>query len=146
MSREEREESREPEGRKARVPLGTPKQRLAAPVRAGFKRRWVNDVPGRVQHAIDGGYTHVRVKAPDESDADRTINRKEVVGTKQDGSALTAYLMEIPEKFYKEDQKTKMAEIDKVDETIQRGNIRGADPEDTKRYYVPSEGISVKTD
>ena len=146
MSREEREESREPEGRKERVPLGTPKQRLAAPKRPGFVRRWVNDVPGRIQHAIDGSWTHVREKAPGDDSNKRASYRSAVVGTKQDGSALTAYLMEIPEKFYKEDQKTKMAEIDKVDETIQRGNIRGADSEDTKRYYVPSEGISVKTD
>ena len=123
MSREEKEESREPEGRKARVPLGTPKQRLAAPVRPGFVRRWVNDVPGRIQHAIDGGYTHVREKAPDD-DSGRANYRSAVVGTKQDGSALTAYLMEIPLKFYQEDQKTNQAELSPT-EKISQGLAKG---------------------
>jgi hypothetical protein len=48
------------EERKKRVPLGVPRTKLTAPTRPGYQRRWINDdAKGRLQHAKEGGYTHV---------------------------------------------------------------------------------------
>ncbi len=42
-----------------RVPLGAPRLRLAVEGRPGYKRRWVNDVGGRIEQAVEGGYSLV---------------------------------------------------------------------------------------
>lgn len=135
---------REPEGRAARVPLGTPRQKLQSDQRKGHVRRWVNDTPGRLAQAKLAGYEHVLERA----DADGSGQyRSAIVGTNDIGGPLKAYLMEIPREFYEEDQKAKQDAIDEVDKTILRGNIRGADPKDSaEHFYKSEEGISVRTD
>lgn len=136
---------REPTGRRKRVPLGTPQPRLSAEQRPGFIRRFVNDTPGRITNALQGDYSHVIDETADEEDG-RAAYRSEIVGVKEDGTALRAYLMEVPEDIYAEDQMIKQAPLDEFDQEMKRGSIRKADPRDGESYYVPDEGISVRSD
>ena len=136
---------KDPEGRAARIPLGTPQAKLTFPVRPGYVRRWVNDTPGRIQNAIAGGYEHVLDPTVTDSEG-RASYRKEIVGSNPDGSPLLAFAMEIPEKFYRADQKEKQKPLDAFDKALKAGNIRGADPQDNAAFYVPKEGISVRND
>ena len=136
---------RKDSGRQERVPLGTPQPKLTLPPRLGYVRRWVNDTPGRIQHALRGGYEHILDEIQEGEEA-RASYRKEIVGSHQDGSPMLAYAMEIPEKFYRQDQKEKQKPLDEFDKALKAGNIRGADLKDSKAFYVPNEGISVRTD
>lgn len=145
MSREERSEAREDVGRRQRVPLGGHRQKLQAKQHAGFHRRWFNDVDTRLLDAKGAGYDYVRdEKAKGEDGTDSRLSR--VVGVKEDGSPMRAFLMEIRQDWYDEDQAAKQKLIDETDSAIRRGNVRGANPKDRSSYYVPSEGISVRTD
>lgn len=136
---------REPTGRRKRIPLGTPQQKMARPENKGYFRRWVNDTAGRVQRASqEDSYRHVRVEGSEDGRKEREPERM-VVGTNEDGTPRVAYLMEKPMSHYKEDQAEKQAPLDEFDKVLRRGNIVGADERDKDGFYVPSEGISVRT-
>lgn len=133
---------REPSGRRKRTPLGTPQQKMARPEHKGYFRRWINDTAGRIQRASqEDSYRHVRI----EGDGERKEQESMVVGTNEDGSPRRAYLMEKPMSHYKEDQIEKEKPLEAFDEVLRRGNIVGADVKDTESFYVPDEGISVRT-
>ena len=117
--------------RKARKQFGSPNFRLEAEGRLGMERRWVNDTRDRIQKMMARGYE--KVQSEGES------VRKVLAGTKEDGSAMYAYLMEIEKVLYDEDQKAKQDEIDDKESAIYRG-------ENDKlggNGYVPKEGIKV---
>lgn len=137
MSRERndaRAEMTEKREANKRVPLGTPNMKLT--VRdyggqlEGFVPRWINDKGGRVHQALNGGYEPVfkddRVIAG-ESGNDRNSDMgswvSQIVGTKEDGSPLRAYLMKIKREWYEDDQKAKQKQVDAVDEAIRGGRI-----------------------
>lgn len=146
MARAPRAANRKPKTeRQQRVPLGTPQAKLAVEPRSGYMRRWINDKPGRIQKALAGGYQHV-TQVVESDEEKRSENISAVVGVNEDGTPMRAFLMEIPQRLYDQDQKAKEAEIAKIDDTIRRGNVRKADPKDRNAFYVPSEGISVRTD
>ncbi len=136
--------------RRERVPLGHSRMKLTAPQKAGKHRRWINDVGGRVQLAQEGGYTFVE-KDPDMQigdpggmgDGDDTGSRvRRIVGTREKGDAQTAFLMEIDEDLYQEDQREKQRRLDEIDNQIRHGNIEGQVGKDGR--YIPSEGISYR--
>lgn len=134
--------------RRERIPLGTVRQKLTAPTREGKVRRWVNDNGGRVSMAEQGGYDFVAddgiqigETAIGSGNQDLGSRVSRVVGTKEDGSPLRAYLMEIDEDLYKEDQEAKAAQIKEVDDRIRSGNIERK-PDDGR--YVPESGINYK--
>ncbi len=140
----ERPTVREDTGRRARVPLGDPRPKMAAPQRLGYHRRWINDAGDRLRAAEDAGYQFVE----DEHEVDesgRGVRRSMTVGTKEDGSPLRAFLMEIRNEFYEADQAVKQAKIDEVDAAMRRGDVRGAQPQDQDKFYVPAEGIRVRS-
>jgi hypothetical protein len=93
--------------RPKRIPLSA-QNRLIVPARLGFVRRWVNDVEDRIARFELAGWTKVenssltvgdgRSKDPAPLSATRRISV---------GKGVYAYLMEIPEEFYQEDQKAK---------------------------------------
>lgn len=145
LARGPRPETRETKGRKKRVPLGTPKQKMGAPKRAGYVRRWVNDTPGRLIQAQEAGYEFV---ADEESahEKGRAGARKLRVGVTEEKVSLYAYLMEIPEEFYNEDQALKQEPIDQFEDQLRHGGkVSGADRgRDSDAFYTPSEGISIK--
>ena len=124
-----RDETREPEGRRKRVPLGAPLPRLHADHRPGYVRRFINDTPGRLDRAKQAGYANV------EEDGE---TRKVLVGTTEQGGPLYAYLMEQEEGFYNEDQAAKEAQNSLVDEAIRRGGHAPAvkpDSRDAAQFY-----------
>lgn len=134
--------------RKERIPLGSPRQKLSAPTVAGKVRRWVNDSGGRLPMAEQGGYDFVQDNGEKIGDTnigsgnqDMGSRISRIVGTKEDGSPLRAYLMEIDEDLYREDQADKAARIKEVDDQIRLGNVeRKADD----GRYVPRDGITYK--
>lgn len=141
MAREIRAETRTEEGRRQRIPLGTPQLKLSAPKRPGFVRRWVNDDGARLQLAQDAGYAFAESEHPSGSNAEPGTRVSRVVGSKEDGSPLKAYLMEQREEWYAEDQATKQAEIDKTEQQIKAGNIDGKSADGR---YIPPQGIKVE--
>lgn len=135
-----REEGRKETGRAERIPLGVRRQRLEAPQRAGFVRRWVNDWPGRLVAAKSAGYSFVYIEAEEEGS-----RRSETVGVNEDGSPLLAYLMEIKESFYRQDQEAKENDIAAQESTISRGATQGpVDAKDQGNFYVGSEHRGIR--
>ncbi len=135
---------RKPQSRSERVPLGSRQPKLGAPERKGYVRRFVNDVGGRLQDAKAGGYQFVEDETTVEgAESDGLGNRvTRVVGTKESGAPLNAYLMEIKEDWYKEDQAVKQAEIDETEESLRRGTDEHGVPGKDGRY-VPKQGIKI---
>jgi len=114
--------------RSNRVPFGAPELKMRADERPGFKRRWFNDVPGRIGRAQKAGYEHVR----DEKSGQPV---SQVVGVAKEGGGQTAYLMEIPVEFYQEDQAAKDAPLRQFDQDVRRGAVNGSPGQDGR--YVP---------
>lgn len=136
--------------RTKRVPLGVPRSKLAVPKRQGYERRWINDDnKGRLQNAKEGGYTHVvdpNLRVGEDGTADQPDSRvSRIVGKRDDGKPLRAFLMEIPSELYQEDQASKQAALDEVDRAIRKGRLR-SDGEEHR--YVPDDGrgITVKNE
>lgn len=134
--------------RKERVPLGVPRAQLAVPQRQGYTRRWINDDgKGRLQKAQEGGYNFVDdpdLRVGEDDGGSRTDSRvSRVVGTKKDNTPLRAYLMEIPDEYFREDQASKQAELDEVDRAIKHGRLV-ADGE--QHRYVPEKGRAIKVE
>lgn len=146
--RANREEEATPRAR--RTPLGTPRLRMMADKRAGYVRRWVNDTRERIQDAIHAGYEFVHEPAdpdrPETATDGQGTRICRTVGVQDDGTKLVAYLMEIPEKYYREDFAAKQAPLDEFDRSIHGGIVKGADPKDQKAqaFYVPKQGISFQ--
>jgi len=90
--------------RPQRTPLGR-RSRLTAEKRPGYVRRWVNDVEDRLERFRAAGYDFVSSQDPSE-------DGKESRRIKNVGGGAKAYLMEIDEKFYREDQATKQQDVD----------------------------------
>jgi hypothetical protein len=118
MSPEERDEAKKLAAknrrlakRKEREDLGAiGEQKLVAPTRPGFKRYWAVDEGNRLAILQDRGYTFVESGGPYSQGIHSTDigeNISQVTGTGKDGAAQRSYLMEIPDEFYLEDQKSK---------------------------------------
>ena len=116
-----------------RKPFGAMELTLAYPERPGFHRHWFNDVPARVSRALEAGYEHVK------DNTGKNVNK--VVGTTEGGQPLSAFLMEIPEEWYKEDMAAQQREIDAKEAAMKRGELE-SQPGDGR--YVPAQGISIK--
>lgn len=115
------EPSREPEGRAERIPLGSHRQKLTTDQRPGFVRRWINDRGGRILQAQQGGWHFVAKNGAKAQTSDAGEGISQIVGTKEGGEPLRAYLMEIREDWYKEDQAAKQKRTDEIESQIRRG-------------------------
>jgi hypothetical protein len=131
-AREGRDETRVEKGRRERIPLGTSRPKLHARVPNGMVGRWVNDTPGRIAEAVQAGYEFINDSG---TTGDRGSARTVRVGVNEDGSAMTGYLMAIPEEWHKEDQKAKLKPVYDMERDIRRGNTQGAGAEDAKKVY-----------
>lgn len=151
MSRYPRTEAREtreeeaPE-RRVRVPLGVPRLKMTAPQRPGYVRRWVNDDPGRLDSAQQGGYEFVLGEVRSEGGATDGVGAKisRVVGSNDNGTPKTAYLMEIKKEWYDEDQQAKQASVNQTEAALRRGSDEHGEPGRDGRY-VPESGISINS-
>jgi len=113
-----------------RVPLGS-RNILTAQKRPGFVRRFVNDKGDRVQQFKEAGWKAV---GADEKVGDDKAGKASSVGSSANpsvGNNQRAVLMEIPDNYYKEDQKAKQDKIDQVEKEIAR-NKPGQDGLDGK--------------
>jgi hypothetical protein len=131
-----------PPKRRERVPLSAMRQKLQAPKREGYKRRFVNDEGGRLQNFERAGYAFVEDEDVHTDGEGRRISRR--VGVHENGQPMYAFLMEQKQEWYAEDQAEKNKELDKADEAIRRGNIAGQVGHDGR--YTPSQGITYKRD
>jgi hypothetical protein len=107
----------------------------------GYVGRWVND-DGHIEQLQRRGYEFVdenEVKAKSDGTGTRI---SQIVGSKEGGERLQAYLMQIPKEIYDEDQKIKQREVDKVDEAIMSGNAAGDDQSGT---YMRDQSMKVET-
>lgn len=125
------------EDRRERIPIGVRRERLGGEQRKGYRRRWFNDTPGRIDAAKAGGYDFVK----DENGEPRAAR----VGVASDGQVQMGYLMEIPQEWYAEDQRAKMKPVDEFEAALKRGapDIQGQDQAQGKLYAKHS---SMKRD
>lgn len=114
-------ESALPKRRKRAPVTGEQRLKLSAPTRPGYVRRFVNDSGNRIRDLYDRDYEYVEDKSISTDGEGTRVCRR--VGVKKDGSPLYAYLMEVPEKYYQEDQREKQRPLDEFDEAILRGEV-----------------------
>lgn len=143
MARQERAETREETGRSTRVPLGVARSKLSVPARPGYQRRWVNDKEGRLANAQAGGYQFVQdqnqqIGSPDIDNENRDLGAR-MSRVVDQSTGQKAYLMEIKEDFYKEDQAAKAAAVAAVDQRIKKGKL-----EDVEDSYIPDQGRGIQ--
>jgi len=127
--------SREEEqtGRKERIPLGRPRFRLSASkiIPPGMVGRWVNDDPGRLDAAQEGGWRFLA--DPNAKIGEGAGNEREMlsanvcrrVGTRDGGEKKVGYLMVIDKELYDQDQAEKQQQIDSVEQGLARGEVDG---------------------
>ena len=140
--------SEKKEGKRARVPFGGHrlKMQLSDADMKGFKdrkmkTRWFNDDPGRLERALGGGYNFVKPEHAtslgqgalhaDGKDSESKL-RVSIITNRSD-PVTRGYLMEISEKFFKEDQAEKEKSNAQVDEALALGGSRGSDLENEYR-------------
>ncbi len=125
-------------------------------LKTDFYLRWFNDTPGRIAAAQRAGYDFVSQKEVQLNDGVVQLNADlgekvtALVGAKENGQPLLAYLMKLPLQFRKEDEARYEAQLAEVDDVIKRGmygraaEARNARGEPT--HYIPDGApISVKT-
>jgi hypothetical protein len=132
-----------PGGRRAgfvRKPFGGREAKLKFPDRPGYHRHWFNDEPGRILRATEAGYEQVI----DPRSGKPVCN---VVGIGRGGGALTAFLMEIPEEWYREDMQAQDNEVLGLLGQIKSGEYeRPAGRDGQLRYAGSTKGdISIAT-
>lgn len=100
-------------GRYKRVPMSGANRLDFKPI-DGLHLHLMNDVPGRLSNAIDGGYTPVTSEEVDDYEGTRTGDYSEPgsLVTRNVGGGITGYLMKIPQVLYDADQKAKQDKID----------------------------------
>ena len=116
--------------------FGSFSQKLARPNRVGYHRHWFNDTPGRIQRALEAGWTHVM------NDVMKK-NECEIVGVAAAGGVLHAYLLEIPEDWYNDD----MLEQEKMNssrEELIKGGAQARDAQDKNAFYPSAQGRSMQ--
>lgn len=146
--------SRVPEAQAAtgRRPMSIPMRKMELPEIPGFHVHWINDYPGRLEQAQDGGYEFVdraevrlndRGVSPTDSDLGSRVSM--VVGANADGTPLRAYAMKIKQEWYDEDQATIAARNDQIDHAIRRGKqqVEGESDGDARQRYVRTADIKI---
>jgi hypothetical protein len=146
MSREARKDTREVAGRNQRVPLGVARSKLSVTGRPGYVRRWINDKDGRLEMAQQGGYTFVedqtlQIGGGADIDSENRDLGARISRVVSQSTGQKAYLMEIQEDFYREDQKAKVRKVEEVDKRIRDGKL-----EKVEESYIPDEGRGIKMD
>jgi len=133
--------SRPDRSKPKRTPIGT-RNKLTAEARPGFKRRFVNDSPGRIQQFLDAGYTIVN----DGTEiGDKNVGTATRVGSnsqKPVGGGTTAVLMEIKDDWYREDQATKQRNIAKKEKSL-LNDQEGNSIENNKNVY--GDGVKLNS-
>lgn len=100
-----------------RIPVDLPYNPLEYPDKPGYHRHIFNDKQGRLERALRGGYQFVTKTMLKEEgyDWDPILSQKGevddkvswLVGQEDNGAPIRGYLMEIPQAWYDEDQRTR---------------------------------------
>lgn len=117
------------QGRK-RIPVGT-RQRLTAPKRKGYVRRFVNDEGDRIKRFVEAGWNPVtgstlNIDNPGEpvGIGDPRVGQSAPLGGPisevVDRGGKKAYLMEIPKEWYDEDMREKLKKLDEFEDAMRR--------------------------
>jgi hypothetical protein len=131
-----------------RVPLGRHRRKLSVDhlnIPKDKVARWVNDKPGRVAQALEGGYQLVRNPQNELAGEDTLVTGQlgealtAVVGSDEAGRPITAHLMVIDKDLYDEDQDFKQRKLDELDNAIEKGEV-----EPGEGQYIPSGGIKYE--
>jgi len=132
--------SEQSEGKRERVSFSGPRLKLQLSEKdtktfkeRGMVPRWFNDDPGRIERALGGGYTFVNPVhatslgqgALHQDGKDPESGARVSIVVSRGDPIQRAYLMEIKEEFYKEDQADKEAVNQKVDEALAAGGAGG---------------------
>ena len=131
-----------------RVPLGAPRLKLKVPERSDTVQRWINDNDNRLEDAQEGGYrfvgriTDVGILDVEPGNTDTGSRTSKVVGKKENGEPLRAYLMEVDRADYDEDQALKEAKLRETESAIRVGNLDG---KASDGRYIPTEGIKLRS-
>ena len=104
---------------------GLSTQKLLAPKRPGFVRRWVKDVGNRLAEVQRKGYSFVSKSEIDAKEVFSTDAGDKVsqVGGIDSGNPFRLYLMEISEEFAKEDAEEKEASRRATEDQIRRASV-----------------------
>lgn len=130
--------------REHRKPMTGLRQRLAAEIPNGLVGRWVIDEPGRVNQFIQAGWkfaTREDGVTREQDDRDGAIFEEHAL-TGRRGESVRQYLMLIPRELYNEDQRAKLAELDRKEESMQAGASSQMQAGDG--VYIP-EGVINRT-
>jgi hypothetical protein len=108
-------------------------------------RRWINDTEGRLALAGQGGYEFVvdqslQIGDPDVDNENRDLGAR-VSRVVDKTTGQKAYLMEIRQEYYQEDQAAKVAKVEETDRRIRKGKL-----EEVEGAYVPDEGRGIRID
>lgn len=119
--------------RPKRVPLHEQRDQLTTEKKDGFVRRWVNDIPGRVEKFLNAGYSVVQdanvkvgTDGVDTNNIALGTGARKDVGRTRSSENTQAVLMEIPVELYEADQKAKQSKVDETDAVLKR-NVRDHD-------------------
>ena len=138
-----------------RVSMSVPQMKMAVPTIPGYHSHWVNDDQGRIERCIRAKYQFVEndeVAMHDFSlagDSTKTGNQdlgtrvSMVVGTKEGGGIMRAYLMKIREELWRIDQILQQERNDAISRALKAGRIGAdnsdmVDPRDLAKTYVKS--------
>jgi len=109
----------------------------------GYHLHIMNDTPGRIQEALDGGYEFC---TPDEvggvvervtsTNTDVSDRVRYLVGTDASGGPMYAYLMKIRQEWYEEDQDDLQERNNKIDAAIRSGQ-NTKDGTSSEGFYTP---------
>lgn len=118
----------------------------------GEQYHWFNDTTGRLQlkesqdwryvtqdELQAGGIGRVGDVTAREGLGDKVTR---VVGTKDNGEPILAYLMAIPKEFYEDDQAAKSEGVIKKQEAMLSGIDSQGRPGDKEGRYIPQPGIN----
>lgn len=134
--------SQKSEGKRKRIPFGAHRSKLQVEDKIdGYVLRWFNDVDGRVQRALNGGWEPVHHKEVprlgegelhgDNSDLNSGVSK---VVSRGKSDVIRAKLMKIKEEWYNEDQETKEEVNRRTDDAIRQGAPGG---NVVQNQYVP---------
>jgi hypothetical protein len=122
------------DSRKERVPFGQLRTKLNTTEIPGYRQYWFSDKDTRIMDAEAAGYEFVmqheidqiggKDVLPDQLDQGEKIMK--VVGTKENGSPLHAYLMKIKREWYEEDKAKKARSLDEMELKLNEPNVENS--------------------
>lgn len=107
--------------------------------REGYQRRFFNDTEGRIQAALDAGWGFVYKDGTEVVGDNSGALEGGDIGSRvarPAGGGITAYLMEIPQELYEEDQKAKQAAVLATEQDM----LPDAARENSESFYTNNAG------